>query len=177
MLFLAAQKNSSHTHLFFLHCMVLGSNVSKNVLLSLIILLLKSKYNIILKWQHCYISVIWRGLVGESNSWTFSNVWIFVLFHSCCSHAEVFRNAFVHKFLIPCIHTEWYLLFYEVKYSLLCQSLTMIIIFVLYISGILMVTRKITLQYWEMQLPSSLCQLGLTLGVRSTRWSTGQRRN
>ena len=36
---------------------------------------------------------------------------LFVLFHSCCSNAQVFGKTLVHKFLISYRHTEWYLLF------------------------------------------------------------------
>ena len=32
----------------------------------------------------------------------------FVLFHSCCSHARVFRKTPVHEFLISYSHTEWH---------------------------------------------------------------------
>ena len=36
----------------------------------------------------------------------------FVLFHSCCSHAQVFGKALVHEFLNSYSYTEWYLLFF-----------------------------------------------------------------
>ena len=35
----------------------------------------------------------------------------FVLFHSCCSHARVFRKSLVFEFRIFYSHTEWYLFF------------------------------------------------------------------
>ena len=35
----------------------------------------------------------------------------FILFHSCCSHAQVFGKLLVHEFPISYSHTEWYLLF------------------------------------------------------------------
>ena len=37
---------------------------------------------------------------------------IFVLFHSCCSHARVFGKH-VHEFHISCSHPEWYLVFHQ----------------------------------------------------------------
>ena len=40
-----------------------------------------------------------------------SFVCFFILFHSCCSHAQVFRKTLVHEFHISYSHTEWYLLF------------------------------------------------------------------
>ena len=39
-------------------------------------------------------------------------VCFFVLFHSCCSHAQVFGITPVHEFLYSCSHTEWYFLFF-----------------------------------------------------------------
>ena len=41
-----------------------------------------------------------------------SFVFFFVLFHSCCSHAQVFGKMFVHEFPMYYSHTEWYLLFF-----------------------------------------------------------------
>ena len=38
-------------------------------------------------------------------------VCLFVLFHSCCSHARVFWKILVHKFPISYSHTEWYFIF------------------------------------------------------------------
>ena len=35
----------------------------------------------------------------------------FILFHCCCSHAQVFVKTLVHEFHISYSHTEWYLLF------------------------------------------------------------------
>ena len=35
---------------------------------------------------------------------------LFVLFHSCCSHGEVFSRTHLHQFNISCSHTEWDLL-------------------------------------------------------------------
>ena len=34
-----------------------------------------------------------------------------ILFHSCCSHVQVFGKTLVHEFHIPNSHTEWYLFF------------------------------------------------------------------
>ena len=36
-----------------------------------------------------------------------------ILFHSCCSHAQVFGKILVPEFLTSYSHTEWYLLFSE----------------------------------------------------------------
>ena len=35
----------------------------------------------------------------------------FVLFHFCCSDAQVFGTILVHEFDISYCHTEWYLIF------------------------------------------------------------------
>ena len=35
---------------------------------------------------------------------------VFVLFHSCCSHEQVFGRTLVHEFPIFYSHTEWNLL-------------------------------------------------------------------
>ena len=35
----------------------------------------------------------------------------FVLFSSCCFHAQVFGKTLVHEFRISYCHTEWFLLF------------------------------------------------------------------
>ena len=35
---------------------------------------------------------------------------LFMLFHSCCSHARVFGKTLVHEFHISYSHTEWYIL-------------------------------------------------------------------
>ena len=40
-----------------------------------------------------------------------SFVCFFILFHSRCSHAQVFGKTLVHEFPISYSHTEWYLLF------------------------------------------------------------------
>ena len=40
-----------------------------------------------------------------------SFAYFFILFHSCCSHAQVFGKTLVHEFPISYSHTEWYLLF------------------------------------------------------------------
>ena len=37
----------------------------------------------------------------------------FILFHSCCSHARVFRKTLLHEFPIYYRHTEWYFLFFR----------------------------------------------------------------
>ena len=49
--------------------------------------------------------------------------WLFVLFHSCCSHAQVFGKTLVHEFHFSSSHTEWYLLLHEAKWSLLGPKL------------------------------------------------------
>ena len=38
-----------------------------------------------------------------------------VLFHSCCSYAQVFGKTLVHEFPNSYSHTEWYLLFPTVQ--------------------------------------------------------------
>ena len=45
---------------------------------------------------------------------------LFILFHSCCSHARLFGKTLVHEFLISYSHTEWCLLFsrFEILLSL-----------------------------------------------------------
>ena len=40
----------------------------------------------------------------------------FILFHFCCSHAQVFAKTFVHEF-ISYSHAEWYLLFFDSFFS------------------------------------------------------------
>ena len=42
-------------------------------------------------------------------------VCFFILFHSCCSHAQVFGKTLVHEFSISYSHSEWYLLFPTVQ--------------------------------------------------------------
>ena len=37
------------------------------------------------------------------------SVSLIILFHSCCSHAQVFWKTLVHEFPISYSHTEWYL--------------------------------------------------------------------
>ena len=41
-----------------------------------------------------------------------SFVCLFILFHSCCSHAQVIGKTLVHEFPISYSHTEWYLHFF-----------------------------------------------------------------
>ena len=40
-----------------------------------------------------------------------SFVCFLILFHSCCSHAQVFGKTLVHEFPVSYSRTEWYLLF------------------------------------------------------------------
>ena len=35
----------------------------------------------------------------------------FVIFHACCSHAQVLRRTLMHVFLIFSSHTDWHLHF------------------------------------------------------------------
>ena len=44
-----------------------------------------------------------------------SNLFFFVLFHTCCSHAPVFGKTLLHEFLISYSHTECYLFFQTVQ--------------------------------------------------------------
>ena len=39
----------------------------------------------------------------------------FVLFQSCCSHAQVFGRTLAHEFLFSYSHTEWNLIFQKKK--------------------------------------------------------------
>ena len=53
----------------------------------------------------------------------------FVLFHSCCSHAQVFGKTLVHEFLISYSHTEWHLFFSDsattsAQKRILCEMAT-----------------------------------------------------
>ena len=43
--------------------------------------------------------------------------WIFILFHSCCSHVWVFRKTLMPEFHISYSHTEWCLLFSDSTYT------------------------------------------------------------
>ena len=53
---------------------------------------------------------------------------IFILFHSCCSHARVFRKILLHEFPISYSHTEWYTFFFRFAYQNLMLLLYTIIL-------------------------------------------------
>ena len=49
-------------------------------------------------------------------------VCIFVLFHSCCSHALVFGKTLLHQLIMFYSHTEWYFPFFKRRNSLFGPS-------------------------------------------------------
>ena len=49
-------------------------------------------------------------------------VCFFILFHSCCSHAQVFGKTFVHELSISCSLAKWYIIFLAKRDDLLCEE-------------------------------------------------------